>query len=103
VTALMCAAHDAGKVAMLIEAGADVKAATTGGYTALHVAAAYDGAEDSVRLLLKNGADPNARGRGLFVSPLARAALRGDRAGPPSSLIRWRWHKWGTATSSRQH
>jgi ankyrin repeat protein len=80
VTALMCAAHDARKVALLIEAGADVKAATPGGHTALHVAAAYDGAAESVRLLLKHGADPNARSRGLMTSALARAALRGDRA-----------------------
>jgi ankyrin repeat protein len=80
VTALMCAAHDARKVAMLIEAAADVKAATTSGYTALHVAAAYDGAAESVRLLLKHGADPNARARSNFGTALARATLRGDRA-----------------------
>jgi ankyrin repeat protein len=80
VTALMCAAHDSAKVSMLIEAGADVRAATTAGHTALLIAADYDGAAESVRLLLKQGADPNARSRGTSNSALTRAALRGDRA-----------------------
>ena len=48
VTALMCAAHDPAKVAMLLEAGADVGTATAQGHTALLVAADYDGAAESV-------------------------------------------------------
>jgi ankyrin repeat protein len=81
VTALMCAAHDPAKVAMLIEAGANVRAATIHGHTALLVATDHDGAAESVRLLLEHGADPNARGgRSRPNSPLSRAALRGDQA-----------------------
>jgi ankyrin repeat protein len=80
LTALMCAAHDPAKVAMLIAAGANVRAATTAGHTALLVASDYDGAAQSVKLLLEHGADPNAPGgTGRTNSPLARAALRGDR------------------------
>jgi ankyrin repeat protein len=81
LTALMCAAHDPTKVGMLIAAGANVRAATTAGHTALLVATDHDGAVESVRLLLEHGADPNARGgTSRANSPLARAALRGDRA-----------------------
>jgi ankyrin repeat protein len=91
VTALMCAAHDPAKVAMLIAAGANVsattliaaganvRATTTAGHTALLVATNYDGAAESVRLLLKHGADPNARLNRGRATPLLRAALRGDR------------------------
>jgi N-acyl-D-amino-acid deacylase len=80
ITALMCAASDAAKVRLLIDAGANVRASTTAGHTALLVAADYAGAAESVRLLLQHGADPDVRTRALLGTPLARAALRGDRA-----------------------
>jgi ankyrin repeat protein len=80
ITALMCAAFDAAKVRLLIDAGANVRATTTAGHTALLVAADYAGAVESVRLLLQHGADPAIRTRAFLNSPLARAALRGDRA-----------------------
>jgi ankyrin repeat protein len=80
ITALMCAAHDAEKVRLLIDAGANVRAATMAGHTALLVAADYAGAIESVRLLLQHGADPNARIKGNLGTPLVRAALHGDRA-----------------------
>jgi ankyrin repeat protein len=77
----MCGAHDPAKVAMLLDAGANVGAATIAGHTALLVAADHDGAAESVKLLLEHGGDPNARGgRSRPNSPLSRAALRGDQA-----------------------
>jgi murein DD-endopeptidase len=79
ITALMCAAHDATKVRLLIDAGAIVRAATVAGHTALLVAADYAGAAESVRLLLQHGADPNIRSKAFLATPLARAALHGDR------------------------
>ena len=79
ITALMCAAHDPQKVRLLIDAGANVRAATTAGHTALLVAADYAGAAESVRVLLQHGADPNIRSKAFLATPLARAALHGDR------------------------
>jgi ankyrin repeat protein len=81
VTALMCGAHDPVKVGMLIGAGANVRAATTAGETALQVAADHYGSTESVKLLLEHGADPNAYGAaGRANSPLARAAFHGDQS-----------------------
>jgi murein DD-endopeptidase len=79
ITALMCAAHDAAKVRLLIDAGATVRAATIAGHTALLVAADYAGAAESVRVLLQHGADPNVRTKAFLATPLARATLHGDR------------------------
>ena len=79
ITALMCAAHDAAKVRLLLEAGANARAATTAGHTALLVAADYAGAAESVRVLLQHGADPNIRTKAFLATPLARATLHGDR------------------------
>ena len=45
-------------VKKLIELGADFKATTTDGLNALYVAA-WNGDEETVRLLCKRGADPN--------------------------------------------
>ena len=80
ITAVMCAVHDVAKLRLLIDAGANVRASTTAGHTALLVAADYAGAADSVRLLLQHGADPNVRTRSNLGTPLARAALHGDRS-----------------------
>ena len=59
-TALMFAARDIGKVKLLTERGADVNARAATGVTPLMVAARYRGNVETVRLLLKKGAKPNA-------------------------------------------
>jgi ankyrin repeat protein len=59
-TALMFAARDIEKVKLLTERGADVNARAATGVTALMVAARYRGNVETVRLLLKKGAKPNA-------------------------------------------
>jgi ankyrin repeat protein len=79
ITALMCAAHVAAKVRLLTDAGANVRAATIAGHTALLVAADYAGASESMRVLLQHGADPNIRTKAFLATPLARATLLGDR------------------------
>jgi ankyrin repeat protein len=53
----------------------DVMATASGGDTPLHMAAAY-GHLDLAKLLLSNGADPNAA-NGLGMSPLHFAAMAG--------------------------
>ena len=81
ITALMCASRDPAKVRRLLEAGANPKAAAKSGHTALMLAAGYDGALESVRLLLDRGADPNAVAiEAIFpgATALRNAALRGD-------------------------
>jgi ankyrin repeat protein len=79
VTPLMCAAYSPEKVRILLEAGAEVKAKTTSGETALMLAAGYSGAIESVRLLLKRDADVNGKSSRIFVgSALRMAAVRGD-------------------------
>jgi N-acyl-D-amino-acid deacylase len=83
VTPLMGAAHDAGKVQVLLAAGARVDAAAKSGHTALLVAAGYDGAAASVDRLLAAGAPiAVATSTGIIPgsTPLARAVLRGDAA-----------------------
>lgn len=77
---------------LLLEAGADIRAAESGGYQAIHVAAAQ-GHADIVRELLEAGADPNAFGKptsegGAFV-PLHEAAfgVSSDRSGETPERI----------------
>ncbi|GAQ81938.1 hypothetical protein KFL_000950140 [Klebsormidium nitens] len=48
---------------LLLEAGANVHARDCNGYTALHHATSHHAQLDLARLLLKHGADPNARNR----------------------------------------
>lgn len=80
ITPLMCAAHNPAKAAILLSAGADVNARTDGGHTALLLAADYDGAGETVEMLLAWDADVNARS--VLPVPIntaiARAAMRGD-------------------------
>ena len=80
ITPLMCAAHNPAKAAILLSAGADVNARTDGGHTALLLAADYDGAGETVEMLLDRDLDVNAHSV-LPVpinSAIARAAMRGD-------------------------
>jgi ankyrin repeat protein len=79
-TLLMMAAHDAEKVKLLIDRGADVRANAKSGYTALMVATTYLGTSPSVKLLLEHGAEARP-GKGVMfeASPLFLAALTGDR------------------------
>jgi ankyrin repeat protein len=89
-TALLLAARPADShrtVKLLIDRGADAKVTNIFGATAL-MAAAAGGDEETVRLLLKHGADPNAQSAASepgFVfgggrSPLMWAAFRGNEA-----------------------
>jgi ankyrin repeat protein len=82
ITPLMCAAHNPAKAAILLSAGADVNARTDGGHTALLLAADYDGAGETVEMLLDRGADVNAHSRFPASTPIntaiERAAMRGD-------------------------
>ena len=81
LTPLMCAAHDSGKVQVLLKAGARADMASRSGHTALVVAAGYDGAAASVDRLVAAGAPIGAAtSRGIFPgsTAVARAVLRGD-------------------------
>lgn len=80
-TPLLLAATLPDKVALLLAKGADPKIATKAGRTPLSVAAASPDADESVRLLLKAGAnvnDTDARGSTPLLE--ASAAGRGDIA-----------------------
>ncbi len=59
-TALMWAATDISKVRLLLSRGADPKAVSQRGRTALFIAARNDASSATVRLLLAAGADPKA-------------------------------------------
>lgn len=80
-TLLMLSAHDPGKVRLLLDRGADVHARAESGFDALTIAARHGGNAESVRLLLKKGARPNAE-KDVQVknsaSPLFFAAAAGD-------------------------
>jgi N-acyl-D-amino-acid deacylase len=81
ITALMCAVRDPAKVRRLLAAGANPNAAAKSGHTSLMLAADYDGAAESVRLLLDRGADPNAVAmQAIFpaATALRNAALHGN-------------------------
>jgi ankyrin repeat protein len=80
-TALMMAAHDREKVALLLERGADLRAVNDLHHTALMVAANYRGTLDIVRTLLDKGgsaAAPPNQPAGQTVSPLLYAVWSGD-------------------------
>ena len=80
-TALMMAAHDRDKVALLLERGADVRAVNDLHHTALMVAANHRGTLDIVRILLDRGASaaaPPNQPAGQTVSPLLYAVWSGD-------------------------
>lgn len=64
------------RIAILINAGADVRTRDRNGRSSLHVAASF-GNEGLVRTLLKRGHDPNARTKG-GVTPLMAATPRGQ-------------------------
>ena len=80
ITPLMCAAHNPAKATILLSAGADINARSDGGHTALLLAADYDGAGETVEMLLVREPDVNARS--VLPVPIntaiARAAMRGD-------------------------
>lgn len=81
-TALMMAAHDREKVALLLERGADVGSVNTLHHTALMVAANHRGSTGIVRTLLERGAAAGAppnQPPGQTVSPLLYAVWSGDR------------------------
>ena len=78
-TLLMMAAHDADKVKLLIERGADVRAQSKSGYTAVTLAATYLGTAPVLKLLLEHGADARPGKKVTFnASPLVIASLAGD-------------------------
>jgi ankyrin repeat protein len=84
-TPLMAATRggDLDTIRFLIDQGADVRAKTKSGYTALYGATSWPGNAAVVRLLLEKGADPKvsveipAPAEEAF-SPLMAAAVRGD-------------------------
>jgi ankyrin repeat protein len=86
-TPLMAAMRsgNAETIRLLIEQGADVRAKTKSGYTALYGAASWPGNAAVVRLLLEKGADPKVSveipGPAAEVfTPAMAAAARGDAA-----------------------
>jgi hypothetical protein len=92
--ATLTLACDAAHLQALIDAGADVNAATSEGYTPLHCAAMADWSEDHVggmEVLLKAGAEIEARGNiqgGPGWTPLLLAAAEGYSA-QVRTLISW--------------
>ncbi|SNT06778.1 Squalene-hopene cyclase C-terminal domain-containing protein [Granulicella rosea] len=80
-TALMWAAHEFDKTAVLVAHGADVNARSADFRTPLMIAARRPGAVATVKLLLDHGADPNRNERpGGQSSALLEAATAGDAA-----------------------
>lgn len=80
-TALMMAAPDAGKMALLLDRGADPKVESELRHTALMVAANYRGTTPLVRALLERGAaalPPANQAPGRAVSPLLYAVWSRD-------------------------
>ncbi len=80
-TLLMLSAHDPEKVRLLLDRGADVHMRAESGFDALTIAARHRGNAESVRLLLKQGARPNAEKDAPVrnsASPLFFAAAAGD-------------------------
>jgi ankyrin repeat protein len=78
-TLAMAVAHDAAKLKLLIDRGANVNARARTGYTALMVATTNRGTAESVKLLLANGANVRPGTGVLFnASPLMLATQAGD-------------------------
>ena len=79
-TALMMAATDPAKVAVLLKHGADVNKAASSGFTPLIVAANHRGAADVVRMLVDHGAlvEPSNPKPAHDASPLFYAAWSGN-------------------------
>jgi ankyrin repeat protein len=73
----MWAAGDPVKARMLIEHGANVNAVSKQGRTPLIIAAAHNGAGETVRLLLEKGADARAKD-GMDSTALLGAAFADD-------------------------
>jgi ankyrin repeat protein len=75
-------------LALLLATGANVQLRGINDYTALHLAACRDDAV-SVELLLRHGADPDARTRiDDYATPLEEAELRGYAVGA-AALRKW--------------
>lgn len=77
VTPLMWAVSDLEKVRVLVDAGADVRARSVDGRTAILAAASIRGNRDVVALLLDRGANAAAVGANN-ITPLVEAAKKGD-------------------------
>jgi ankyrin repeat protein len=79
-TLLMMTSHDAEKVRLLVARGADVRAKSKSGYTALMTATTYPGASASAKILLDKGAEARPGAGVLYnASPLFLAVFTGDR------------------------
>ncbi len=83
-TALMMAAHDPEKTALLVSRGADVRALSGARHSALMVAANHVGSIEAMRLLLDRGAPPGepdpASGSIKRFSPMLYAIWSGETA-----------------------
>ena len=77
VTALHWAAANPAKVRLLLDAGADVNAASQIGRTPLIVAASANGSAEAVQLLLAKGAKVNVADD-VGITPIAAAAIVDD-------------------------
>lgn len=77
-TPLMLAVNDPDKVALLLERGADARAVSAAGNTALILASWYSGSERAVEQLLASGADPQAANADGLTA-LIQAVRVGDR------------------------
>ncbi|MBM3763171.1 MAG: hypothetical protein FJW36_23370 [Acidobacteria bacterium] len=80
-TALMLAAHDPAKVALLLKRGANPKALTSTGLNALMITALHGGNTKSLDLLISAGLSPNPTRKVRFdATPLAHALMANDTA-----------------------
>src|SRR5712692_7047953 len=111
-TALMWGIGDLRKVRLLLEKDADVNAHSKAGKTPLLLAAGYNGAADTVKLLLEKGADLAARDQGE-ANAVVLAAESGDavvlkllldKGGDSNSRAGARFNeaRFGTLTEARK-